>query len=264
MICLNHACFYFQQQHTQTDRAREYYQKGLRRCALSIPLWRLAGRLEERVHGFTKARSMIELARLKNPRHEELWLEAIRLERRAGNEKSAATLMAKALQESPNSGILWAEEIMSAPRPQQKSKSTEALNKCPNNPYIIVAVARLFESTRKYAKARKWFNQAVELNPDLGDSWAYFYAFELRHGTEEEKAEALKRCLEADPTHGELWTSISKQVENWRLSKEIILKKVVTKINADKLLLDQGGGAAAPAVKGEPVVKTEDGNFEDA
>jgi pre-mRNA-processing factor 6 len=241
------------------ERAREYYQKGLRRCPHSVPLWRLAGRLEERVHGFTKARSMLELARLRNPRNAELWAEAVRLERRAGNEKLAAALMAKALQECPDSGLLWSEEIMHSPRPQQKSKSQEALTKCPNDPLVFVAVARLFESTRKYAKARKWFNQAVELNPDLGDSWAYFYAFELRQGSPEEQADALKRCLAADPTHGEAWTAVSKQVENWRLSKEAVLKKVVASLNR---AAEAGASEAAAAggVKKEeaaPAVKME-------
>jgi len=230
----------------EPDRAREYYQKGLRRCPHSVPLWRLAGRLEERVHGFTKARSMFELGRLRNPRNAELWVEAVRLERRAGNQKLAASLMAKALQECPDSGLLWAEEIIHSPRPQQKSKSQEALSKCPNDPLVFVAVARLFEATRKYAKARKWYNQSVELNPDLGDSWAFYYAFELRHGSDAEKAQVLKKCLEADPTHGELWTSISKRVENWRLSKETVLKKVVAKLQE----------AAVQEVSG-PVIKTE-------
>ncbi|EWM28197.1 pre-mrna-processing factor 6 [Nannochloropsis gaditana] len=230
----------------EPERAREYYQKGLSRCPHSIPLWRLAGLFEERVHGFTKARSMFELARLRNPRNPELWLEAVRLERRAGNEKLAASLMAKGLQECPDSGLLWAEEIIHSPRPQQKSKSQEALSKCPNDPFVFVAVARLFEATRKYAKARKWFNQSVELNPDLGDSWAYYYAFELRHGSETDKSEVLKNCLEADPTHGEIWTAVSKSVENWRLSKESILKKVVAKLQE-----------SAVEETSEPIVKPE-------
>lgn len=251
----------------QVEKAREYYQKGLRRCPHSVALWRLAGRLEERVHGFTKARSMFELARLKNPKNPELWIEAIRLERRAGNEKLAMTLMAKALQECPNSGLLWAEEIITSPRPQQKSKSQEALGKCQNDPLVFVAVARLFESTRKYSKARKWYNQAVELNPDLGDSWAYYYAFELRQGTEEEKAGVLKRCVDADPTHGEIWTSVSKKVENWRAPKETLLKKAVARINEEKEAQDALEDAKAQAANGGASavnMDVEDGKYDDA
>jgi hypothetical protein len=46
--------------------------------------------------GVTKARSLLELARLKNPKTPELWLEVVRLGRRAGNNKLAETLMARA------------------------------------------------------------------------------------------------------------------------------------------------------------------------
>ena len=55
------------------DRARKFYQRGLRNCPNSVVLWCLASRLEERVAdygagsanaGVTKARSLLELARL--------------------------------------------------------------------------------------------------------------------------------------------------------------------------------------------------------
>lgn len=45
------------------ERAREYYQRGLRACPGSIPMWRLAARLEERTVGVNKARPMLEVAR---------------------------------------------------------------------------------------------------------------------------------------------------------------------------------------------------------
>jgi pre-mRNA-processing factor 6 len=210
---------------------------------------------------------MLELARLKNPKTPELWIEAIRLERRAGNDRLASTLMAKALQECNSSGLLWADEIISAPRPQQKAKSQEALGKCQNDPHVFVAVARIFESTRKYAKARKWYNQAVELNPDLGDSWAYYYAFELRQqGAEEERAAVAKRCVDADPTHGEIWTSVSKRVENWRCDKETLLKKVVARINEEKEARDaeEDHKAALATGEGGGVKMEEDGKYDDA
>ena len=43
---------------------------------------------------------------------------------------------------------------------------------------------RLFWIERKVSKAREWFQRAVKIEPDLGDTWAYFYKFELQHGTE--------------------------------------------------------------------------------
>jgi len=210
------------------DRARIYFQKGLQACPNSITLWKLSSRLEENAHvlfancnnggssnlvgaGFTKSRSLLELARLKNPKSPELWLEAIRLERRAGNEKLAVTLMAKALQECPKSGILLAENISTCPRPEAKSKSADAIKKNPDDPYVICAVASLFASERKQEKARKWFERACVLNPDLGDSWAKFYAFESEFGDEAKRKAILDRCVTADPKHGEIWTSIMKK-----------------------------------------------------
>lgn len=43
---------------------------------------------------------------------------------------------------------------------------------------------RLFWSERKITKSREWFTRAVKIEPDLGDSWAYFYKFELQYGNE--------------------------------------------------------------------------------
>lgn len=45
-------------------------------------------------------------------------------------------------------------------------------------------IHRLFWSERKITKAREWFLRTVKIEPDLGDAWAFFYKFELQHGTE--------------------------------------------------------------------------------
>ncbi|XP_032112840.1 uncharacterized protein C20orf204 homolog isoform X3 [Sapajus apella] len=42
----------------------------------------------------------------------------------------------------------------------------------------------LFWSERKITKAREWFHRTVKIDSDLGDAWAFFYKFELQHGTE--------------------------------------------------------------------------------
>lgn len=48
----------------------------------------------------------------------------------------------------------------------------------------ISLLLRLFWSERKITKAREWFLRTVKIEPDLGDAWAFFYKFELQHGTE--------------------------------------------------------------------------------
>jgi pre-mRNA-processing factor 6 len=89
-----------------------------------------------------------------------------------------------ALQECSNSGLLWSEAIFMEPRPQRKTKSVDALKRCDNDPIIIATIARLFWAERKVDKARTWFEKAVKVDPDRGDSWAWFYKFECQHGTE--------------------------------------------------------------------------------
>jgi pre-mRNA-processing factor 6 len=227
-----------------TDRAREYYQKGMKNCPDNALLHILLARLLEKSQGVSKGRSILELAKLKFSKNEHLWLESIRLERRHGNDRLAENLMARALQECPTSGILWAEEILTCPKPQQKSKSVEAHKRCDNNPHVILAIGRLFDRDRKILKARKWYSRAVTLDPDFGDAWAYYYAFELKNQTlsppgmtcsektptEGSPEDILNKCVTAEPHHGELWTSISKQTEYRHDSIGIILKRVAEKL----------------------------------
>jgi pre-mRNA-processing factor 6 len=235
------------------EKARKFYQVGLQKCPNNAALWISASRLEERAStfdgngskdskagvGVTKARSLLELARLKNPKTPELWLEAIRMERRVGNDKLAGTLMARALQECPTSGLLLAENIATAPRVEQKSKAADAIRRCPEDPYVIAAVASLFASERKNEKARKWFDRAVVLDPRIGDSWARYYAFELEVGKREQQEKLTERCVAAEPKYGELWTSIMKDMANRRKSiaegLELVARHIIEKKSQEPL-----------------------------
>ena len=113
------------------DGARGLYQRGTKLCPTSIPLWKLAARLEvrcfaaaaslyclptphpqpvgvvvvvlrgvsqEKAGAGTKARAILEFGRLQNRKNPELWVESVRLELRTGNEKLATSLLAQALQ----------------------------------------------------------------------------------------------------------------------------------------------------------------------
>ena len=134
--------------------------------------------------------------------------------------------MPKAIQQCRSSGILWAEAISMEQRVQQKSKASDALKACDNDPHVILAVSRLFWKDRKEEKARSWCNRAVTIDADLGDAWANYYAFELQHGTPEQQAEVLRRAVAADPHHGDEWTKVSKQVGNHSLKIQQILERV--------------------------------------
>ncbi|KAK3580260.1 hypothetical protein CHS0354_012789 [Potamilus streckersoni] len=215
-----------EEERNQLELAREAYSQGIKKCPNSIPLWLLQSRLEEKNGQLIRARSILEKARLKNPQNPELWLEAVRVENRGGLKNIAQTLMAKALQECSNSGILWAEAIFMEPRPQRKTKSVDALRRCEHDPHVLLAASNLFWSERKVTKAREWFQRTVKIDPDLGDAWAYFYKFEMMHGEIETQNEVRKRCISAEPHHGEQWCKVSKNIENWRLRTEELLPLV--------------------------------------
>ncbi|KAL8644199.1 MAG: hypothetical protein Q9210_007374, partial [Variospora velana] len=178
-------------------QAREAYATGTRACPKAIPLWVLLAQLEERQAGsVVKARSVLDRARAANPKHERLWLESVRLERRAGNLVAAKNLMARALQPSEchRSGPLWAERIWHLePRTQRKPLSLEAVKVVESDPTLFTTVARVFWAERKLEKAVTWFEKAVLVDSDNGDTWAWYWKFLGMHGGEEKRADVMEK-----------------------------------------------------------------------
>jgi len=166
-------------------------------------------------------------------------------------------MMSRALQECPTSGTLWAEAIELEPKSAQNAKSVDALTKCENDANVIVAVARLFWRDGKIAKARKWFNRAVTLNPGLGNAWGAFLAFELENGTEEQQRDVINRCHQSEPNRGLAWNRIVKRVENWRLSIAEKLRKFVDEIYPDSLKVESITAIIHDALHGKLVLEAK-------
>uniref|UniRef100_A0A6B2KXN3 PRP1 splicing factor N-terminal domain-containing protein n=1 Tax=Arcella intermedia TaxID=1963864 RepID=A0A6B2KXN3_9EUKA len=223
------------QLYERTDRiqtAKNMYTDGIKKCKNFIPLWIGLTRLEEKHGNMARSRAIMEKARLKNPKNQDLWLESIRVEARSNESPLIAmNMLAKALQECPKSGTLWAEAIEMEPKAGKKAKSVDALKRCDQDPHVILAVAKLFWQNRQIEKARMWFNRALGVDPDFGDAWAASYKFELQNGTPETQQEILKRCKDAEPHHGEVWISVSKDINNSNWKTEQLLLAVALKIN---------------------------------
>ena len=216
---------------SRLPQAREAYTTGTRACPKSVPLWLLASRLEEKMGVVVKARSILDRARLAIPKNAQLWTESVRLERRAGNLTAANNLMAQALQEIPNSGLLWTEKIWHLePRTQRKPRSLEAIRKVENDPILFVTCARIFWSERRLEKAASWFERAIVLDADYGDTWAWYYKFLIQHGTDVKREEVISKCVLSEPKHGEVWQSVAKDPANAGEGVEDILRIVVTKL----------------------------------
>lgn len=213
---------------SKIPQAREAYSTGTRACSKSVALYLHLARLEEKSGLLVKARSVLDRARLQIPKSPELYTESVRLERRAGNTQAAQNMMAKALQEVPTSGLLWTEKIWHLEaRTQRKPRALEAIKKVDNDPILFVTVARIFWGERRLEKAANWFEKALLLDPDLGDSWAWYWKFLLQHGTPEKMQDVLGKLAITEPRHGEIWASVRKDPRNARLTTEGVLKKVV-------------------------------------
>lgn len=219
----------------QIPQAREAYNIGTRACPAAVPLFILLSRLEEASGVVVKARSVLERGLMSSPKSAELRLEAIRVERRAGNIPQAKVLMAKALQALPSSGLLWSESIWHLePRTQRKPRSLEAIKKCDNDPTLFVTVARVFWNERKLDKAANWFEKAIVLDADLGDTWAWYVRFLMQHGTEEKRREVVEKCVANEPRHGEVWQRVRKEPANKALGTEEVLKRVVRLLDEEE------------------------------
>jgi len=189
---------------------------------------------------FAKARALLERARLRSPKSELLWHKAVEVEQAAaqaaGEDSTLAThLINKALQECPASGILWSKAIEMEPKASKNAKSVDALKKCENDSDVILAVANLFWKENKIAKARKWVNRAVALNPKFGDSWGLALIFEICHGGMVEQRDIILKCVRADPTHGVRWAPIAKRVTNWRHKASVKLNTYIQEIYPEEL-----------------------------
>ena len=211
----------------QSALAREAYSIGTRACKTSVPLYLLLSRLEESQSQTTKARSVLERGALatKSPL---IALEAIRVERRAGNLVQAKALMARALQQFPTSGPLWSENVWYLEdRTKRKPRSLDAIKAVDSDPVLFVTVARVFWGERKIDKAAGWFERAIVLDPDLGDTWGWYWMFLAEYGTPEKKKEVLEKVVAQEPRHGEIWAAVRKDPENIGVGVEGILKRVV-------------------------------------
>ena len=137
---------------------------------------------------------------------------------------------------------MWALAIELEPKNTRKAKIVDALKHNDNDPYVIVAVAKLFWKDKKYEKAKKWFERAIALDPLVGDSWAYYYKFikdcihsYFHHSYyyyyyPEEGSEmaniVFKKCVEQNPKKGEIWNKVRQSATHGKkfTPQEIIIK----------------------------------------
>ncbi|KDN51340.1 hypothetical protein K437DRAFT_221659 [Tilletiaria anomala UBC 951] len=202
--------------------ARSAYARAVKDCPQSVALWILSSRLEEQASLAIRARALLEKARLANPKNERLWAESVAVEERAGSQAQAKTMLARGLQECPRSGLLATQAIWYEPKPKRRTASADALRRSENHPQVVSSVARLFWNERLLEKARAWFEKVAQADPDWGDGWAWWYKFEQQHGTDEMRAVVLRRCVNAEPRHGDEWQIALKDPDVHRSTAQVL------------------------------------------
>jgi len=76
------------------------------------------------------------------------------------------------------------------------------------------------------------FEKAISLDKDNGDAWAYYLKFEIQQGDEPAQKAIIERCKAADPHHGLVWPTVSKDVENAGKNTVQILGLVAAKLES--------------------------------
>jgi pre-mRNA-processing factor 6 len=121
----------------------------------------------------------------------------------------------------------------------RKKKASIAIEQCGNNSEISCAVGRLFWKDNKIEKARKWLEDAIQLDRTNGDVWSYYYKLMVEN-YEDKKEEVKREFLEIGRiTHGRKWFRIKENNENgWRFNNFNVLEMLVKDIGEEIYLME--------------------------
>eukprot|EP00834_Sanchytrium_tribonematis_P000479 NODE_9_length_64580_cov_1.431941.p6 type:complete len:812 gc:universal NODE_9_length_64580_cov_1.431941:10034-12469(+) len=175
----------------------------------------LLSRIYEKKAKLARSRAILETGRKACPKSVDLWIESCRLEKRNGFTEVAAQVILTALHYFPESGHLMSELIYLEIPLKRKSLIVEALKKCPTSHFAALCTAKYYWSISDAKNAKKWFEKAIELNAEYGDTYIEYYAFAQENASFMAVLEAAKS---AKPRYGDLWTAHSKNWQNSSLS----------------------------------------------
>ncbi|KYQ89763.1 TPR repeat-containing protein [Tieghemostelium lacteum] len=237
-----------ERQKKAVEVVRSVYSQAQSKCPHEVPVWIESARFEIRNQQINRARSQLEVCRNKNPKSQDIYLELSRFELKYNSSPQIASqlsqkYLAMGLQECGNEhgGKLWSEIIANEPSHSKKNRCVDALNKCNNDPNVLLQVSIVFWKEGKLEKAREWFQKLVGKFPEFGDGFAFYYCYLLKTSSSSnsetpECIELIKKCQESEPRYGEHWIKVSKALGNSKLKSDQILKQVSFTILKDHIL----------------------------
>ena len=168
----------------------------------------------------TKARAILEKGIAVNPANEVLNATLIAFEKKYGTAPTANRLLSKALEKLPTSGLILSLSIVLEKPSNRHAKALEAMKKNFNDPYIMTTIANLYFNEGDFSNARAFYEKALTANPDVGDTWVYYYISEQEARNRDE---IFQRFVQQEPRHGVMWPSIKKEAENRNKKIEEVL-----------------------------------------
>lgn len=224
-----------------TSNARSALNVGTRSVPSSYQLWIALARVDEKLGQIAKARSDLDLGLLKVKASkddictEHVWLEKLELERRNGNQAQVGVILTKALKEFPSSSLLWTFQLKyQTKKSQRKTLYQDALKATDNNVRILILIGVNFWVDGKFDKAQRWFERSVLADEDYGDAWAWMYNFMTKRrqlgAGDEEYDDFVRKFMEVEPRHGDVWPIVAKRVDNMDKEPLEIMKLVAQEI----------------------------------
>ena len=185
---------------------------------------------------FTQARAVLEKGIGQVGTSELLWASLVSLEIKLGNENSARQSLSRSLAKIPKSGLLWSLLILMEKPINRHSKALDALTKNPSDALIMMTIGNLYSMDRDAGNARKWYENAIRENSDIGDIWFFYYKMEKENNDVIAMEKILKRFEEREPRHGLIWSRIKKKVSNWNKNIKELMESSYNKIHYENIM----------------------------
>ncbi|KAH3671431.1 hypothetical protein WICMUC_004611 [Wickerhamomyces mucosus] len=216
------------------NEAKEILSIGTKNIPSSPQLWINLSKLDMKLGNKIKARSDLELGILKNPTSEELVYEKLLLEKSLSDHNQLAVALSRALKDFPHSSLVWSFNLrFNSKKSARKTLYKDALAATNNDSKVLLIIGHDFWVDGKIDKAQRWFERAVEMNENYGDAWAWNYKILKKTNNTQQMEKLIEKYLEVEPTHGDYWQRISKQIENLDKDPLELLDLIAQNINSN-------------------------------
>lgn len=210
-----------------TKKARNIVFEALKIFPDSVVLWRYLAKCDRLLFGAPKARSLFDKAAIQIPGLPELWADRIELETAEKDPVVARQLISKALKKFPSNASIWIIHLKFIPRASHRKVAyMDALRETENSPEILLAIGVFMWTDGKYEKAKTWFDRALHVDKSNGDTWAWLYQYQVRHGSEKKRQEVIDavKLLYSSIRSGKSWIKVKKDPINLdKTVKEMLL-----------------------------------------